>query len=131
MHPSRRPQRLAQQIQHEISLILSRDMKDRRVGFVTVTGVDLSPDYRHARVFVSAFGSEKDREGSLEALNRAAGWIRRELGQRIRTKFLPEIAFREDSSREYGSRIDELLEEIHHGEDAVGEDPDSDGGAGS
>jgi ribosome-binding factor A len=131
MHPSRRPQRLGQQIQHEISLILSRDMKDRRVGFVTVTGVDLSPDYRHARVFVSAFGSEKEREGSLEALNRAAGWIRRELGQRIRTKFLPEIVFREDSSREYGSRIDELLEEIHHGEDSWGEDPDSDGGAGS
>ena len=122
MRPSRRPQRLGQQIQHEISLILSRNMKDRRVGFVTVTGVDLSPDYRHARVFVSALGSEKEKEESLEALNRATGWIRRELGQRIRMKFLPEIAFREDSSREYGDRIDQLLEEIHQGEDSVAED---------
>jgi ribosome-binding factor A len=125
MHPSRRPQRLGQQIQHEISLILSRNMKDRRVGFVTVTGVDLSPDYRHARVFVSALGSDKEKEESLEALNRATGWIRRELGQRIRMKFLPEIVFREDSSGEYGDRIDQLLEEIHRGEDAAAEDSGS------
>jgi ribosome-binding factor A len=112
MQPSRRPQRLAQEIQHEISLILSRDMKDRRIGFVTVTGVDMSPDLRHAKVFVSAMGSEAEKRSSLETLNHATGWIRRELGRRIRMKFLPEIVFYADTSQEYGERIDRLLDKI-------------------
>lgn len=99
------------EIQHEISLILSRDLKDRRVGFVTVTGVDMSPDLRHAKVFVSTMGSEAEKKASLQILNHAAGWIRHELGQRIRMKFLPEIVFRMDSSQEYGERIDQLLDE--------------------
>jgi ribosome-binding factor A len=92
--------------------MISRDLKDPRVGFVTVTGVRLSPDLRHARVFVSAMGTEKQRKESLEALNHAAGWIRRELGQRVRMKFLPDIIFDVDTSQEYGERIDRLLDDI-------------------
>jgi ribosome-binding factor A len=103
---------MALQIQHEIGAILSRNMKDRRIGFVTVTGAQMSPDLRHARIFVSAMGSEKEKGDSLEALNHAAGWIRHELGQRIRIKFLPEIVFLPDTSQEYGERIDKLLDEI-------------------
>jgi len=113
MQPSRRPQRLALEIRHEISQILFRDLKDRRIGFVTVTGVELSPDLRHARVYVSTMGSAAEKKTSLDALNHAAGWIRRELGQRIRIKFLPEIVFRADTSQEYGERIDRLLDQIH------------------
>jgi len=113
MRPSRRPQRLALQIQHEVSLMLSRDMKDRRVGFVTVTGVQLSPDLRHARIFISMMGSETEKEESLNTLNHATGWIRHELGQRIRTKFLPEIVFLTDTSQDYGERIDRLIDQIH------------------
>ena len=101
------------QIQQEISLMISRDMKDRRVGFVTVTGVQLSPDLRHARIFISLMGSESEKEESLEALNHATGWIRHELGQRIRMKFLPEIVFLMDTSQEYGEHIDRLIDEIH------------------
>jgi ribosome-binding factor A len=101
------------QIQHEISLILFRDMKDRRIGFVTITGVELSSDLRHAKVFVSAMGSEAEKKASLDTLNHATGWIRHELGQRIRMKFLPEIVFRADSSQTYGEHIDRLLEDIH------------------
>jgi len=93
--------------------MISRNMKDRRVGFVTVTGVRLNPDLRHARIFISLMGSEKEKEESLEALNHAAGWIRHELGQRIRMKFLPEIAFQLDTSQEYGEHIDRLIDEIH------------------
>ena len=104
---------MALQIQHEISLMLFRNVKDRRVGLVTVTGVDLSPDLRHAKVFVSAMGTEKQKKESMEALHHAAGWIRHELGQRIRMKFLPEIVFQADTSQEYGERIDRLLDEIH------------------
>jgi ribosome-binding factor A len=112
MQQSRRPQRLALQIQHEVSLMIARDLKDRRVGFVTVTGVRMTPDLRNARVLISVMGTEKQKKESIEALNHAAGWIRRELGQRIRMKFLPELAFHPDTSQEYGERIDELLDQI-------------------
>jgi ribosome-binding factor A len=112
MQPSRRPQRVALQIQHEVSLLISRDLKDRRVGFVTVTGVQLSPDLRHAKVFVSLMGTENEKKESLAALNHAAGWIRHELGQRIRMRFTPDIVFFEDTSQEYGERIDRLIDEI-------------------
>ncbi len=118
MQPSRRPQRLALQIQHEVSLLLSRDMKDRRVGFVTVTGVRLSPDLRHARIYISEMGgSAAGRRDTLEILNRAAGWFRRELGQRIRVKFMPELVFHEDLSQDYGEKIDRLIDGIHAQED--------------
>ncbi|MDI9611707.1 MAG: 30S ribosome-binding factor RbfA [Acidobacteriota bacterium] len=113
MQPSRRPQRLGLQIQHEISLMLSRNMKDRRIGFVTVTGVTLTPDLKHARVFISTMGSKEEKTVSLKTLNHATGWIRRELGQRIRTRFVPELTFLIDNSQEYGERIDRLLDEIH------------------
>ena len=112
MRPTRRTQRLALQIQHEIGLMLTRNIKDRRIGFVTVMGVDLSPDLRHAKVFVSAMGTDRQKKESMEALNHASGWIRHELGQRIRMKFLPEIVFRTDTSLDYGERIDRLLDEI-------------------
>jgi ribosome-binding factor A len=111
MQPSRRPKRLALEIQHEISMMLFRDLKDPRIGFVTITGVDMTPDLRHAKVFVSIMGSEAEKKSSLEALQHAAGWIRHELGQRIRMKFLPEIVFRADVSQEYGEHIDHLLDE--------------------
>ena len=112
MQTTRRTQRLALQIKHEIGTMLFRGVKDRRIGLVTITGVDLSPDLRHAKVYFSTLGGDKERTESMEALNHAAGWIRRELGQRIRMKFLPEIAFRPDTSQEYGDRIDRLLDEI-------------------
>jgi len=93
--------------------MIARTMKDRRVGFVTVTGVQLSPDLRHARIFVSLMGSETEKEESLDTLNHATGWIRHELGQRIRTRFLPDIVFLTDTSQDYGERIDKLIDRIH------------------
>jgi ribosome-binding factor A len=111
MQPSRRPQRIALQIQHEVSIMISRDMKDRRVGFVTVTGVQMTADLRHAKVFVSLslMGAESEKKESLEALNHAAGWIRHELGQKIRMRFIPDIVFLADTSQDYGERIDRLI----------------------
>jgi ribosome-binding factor A len=104
---------LALQIQQEVSLMIARDLKDPRVGFVTVTGVQLNPDLKHARIFITMMGSDSEKTETLEVLNHAAGWVRRELGQRIRTKFLPEIVFQMDTSQEYGAHIDRLIEEIH------------------
>ena len=112
MQPSRRPQRIGLQIQHEVSIIISRNIKDRRIGFVTVTGVQMSADLKHGKVFVSLMGSESEKKESLEALNHASGWIRRELGRRIRMKFLPDIVFLVDTSQDYGERIDRLIGEI-------------------
>ncbi len=113
MQPSRRPQRVGHEIQHEISRILLHDMKDRRIGFITVTGVAMSPDLRHAKVYVSIMGNDSEKESCLDTLRHATGWIRHELGRRIRMKFLPEIVFYADTSQEYGERIDRLLDEIH------------------
>jgi ribosome-binding factor A len=93
--------------------MIFRNMKDKRVGFVTVTGVQLSPDLRHARIYVSLMGPDTEKEESLQTLNHATGWIRHELGQRIRTKFLPEIVFLTDTSQDYGERIDRLIDQIH------------------
>jgi ribosome-binding factor A len=112
MQPSRRPQRIALQIQHEVSLMISRNMKDRRVGFVTVTGVQMSPDLRHAKLFISMMGSEDEKNESLATLNHATGWIRHELGQRVRMKFVPDIVFLMDTSQDYGEHIDKLIDEI-------------------
>ena len=94
-------------------MMIFRDLKDRRIGFVTVTGVQMSPDLRHAKIFISLLGSEEKKKESLTALNHAAGWIRHELGQRIRTKFLPDLVFLTDTSQDYGEHIDKLIDEIH------------------
>lgn len=72
----------------------------------------MSSDLRHGKIYVSLMGSESERKASLTALNHAAGWIRHELGQRIRMKFLPDIIFLTDTSQEYGERIDKLIDEI-------------------
>ncbi len=114
MQPSRRPQRLGLQIQHEVSLMISRDMKDRRVGFVTVTGIRMSPDLSHAKIYISLMGPEHERDESLATLNHATGWMRRELGRRIRMKSVPDIVFVEDTSQDYGEHIDRLIDEIHN-----------------
>ena len=94
-------------------MMLTRGLKDRRVGFVTVTGVRMSSDLKYARVFISPMGSEEEKQESLEALRHASGWVRHELGQRIRTRFVPEIEFLIDTSQEYGDHIDSLLAEIN------------------
>ena len=118
MQPSRRPQRLALQIQQEVSLLISRNMKDRRIGFITVTGVRMSSDLRHAEIFISVMDSSgSEKEETVEILNRATGWVRRELARKIRVKFMPDLVFLTDLSQDYGERIDRLISEIHEQKD--------------
>ena len=97
--------------------MIFRDMKDRRIGFVTITGVQMSPDLKHAKIFVSMMGSEEEKKESQATLNHATGWIRHELGQRIRMKFLPDMVFLTDTSQDYGEHIDKLIDEIHEHQD--------------
>ncbi|OGW42326.1 MAG: ribosome-binding factor A [Nitrospirae bacterium GWD2_57_9] len=108
----KRADRVGDQMKQEIADILMRKLKDPRVGFVTVTGVDVAKDLRNATVYVSIYGSDADKEASLKGLRSAAAFIRSELGKRMRMRYLPELLFRFDATVERGAHIMELLREI-------------------
>ena len=107
-----RQKRLGELLKHEISDMILRGIKDPRIGFVSVTSVELTADLRQAKVFVSVLGSESERKSSLAGLRSATGFIRRELGQRLRLKYLPEIIVEYDTSIEQGSRILALIDSV-------------------
>lgn len=91
-------------------------LKDPRVGFVTVTGVKVTPDLRRAWVFYTTYGDEKAKSGTRAGLRSAGPHLRAALGSQVRLKFLPELEFEEDVMDEQGARIDRLFEEIHSGD---------------
>lgn len=95
-------------------------MKDPRLAFVTVTAVETSPDLRHANIYVSAMGTEKERREVLTGLAHAAGFLRHELGARLALRYVPELTFHLDESLERGTRIMQLLWEMERGEDDGG-----------
>jgi ribosome-binding factor A len=109
--PGRRPERLAEQIREEVSLIIAGEVEDPRVGFATVTEVKLSADLRHAKVYVSVIGSENVVKGSLVALRHASGFIRHQLGAVLRMRHTPELHFAHDDAELRAARIEELLSE--------------------
>jgi ribosome-binding factor A len=99
-------------LKNEISAIIAQRVRDPRVGFATVTQVKVSPDLRYARVFVSVFGSEKEKKETLGALINATSYIRKQIGSRIRLRYLPELTFAYDESVERGDRMTQLIEGI-------------------
>ncbi|XID95084.1 30S ribosome-binding factor RbfA [Paenibacillaceae bacterium WGS1546] len=105
--------RVGEQVKKEISSIIQTELKDPRIGFITVTGVDITNDLSLARVYLSILGSEEQKEETLKAIGRANGFLRSELGRRVKLRHTPAIEFRFDSSIEYGSRIEALLEKIN------------------
>jgi ribosome-binding factor A len=107
----RRPERLAEEIREEVARMVASELKDPRLGFVTVTRVDLAHDLGYARVHVGVLGDEREREKSLAALRSAAGFVRRELGRRLRIHHTPEIDFRYDKGLEATDRVARLLQE--------------------
>lgn len=104
--------RVAEQMKKEIADILKNEIKDPRLGFVSVTDVELSTDLRYAKVYISVLGDEQAKRESLEVLTRATGFVRREIGQRLSLRFVPEITFKFDPSIERGARIAELLHQV-------------------
>ena len=108
-----RRERLAEELRSEISTLLRREIRDPRVGFVTLTGASVSPDLTHARIFVSVLGTDAARQQSLRALNRAAGYLQRIVFRQLRLRRPLEIVFVQDEAASTGNRIDELLDEIH------------------
>ncbi|MGE5397892.1 MAG: 30S ribosome-binding factor RbfA [Chitinophagales bacterium] len=108
----RRLEKLSEEIKREISSILAGEMKDPRLGMISVTRVEVSNDLSHAVVYISALGEEDKREESMEALEKARGYVRTELSNRIRMRHAPEIHFRLDRSIEHGIKIAAILEEL-------------------
>jgi ribosome-binding factor A len=104
-----RTRRVADLISREIASIIQRSIKDPRVSLVTVTGAEVSPDLRSAKVFYSVLGDEEKRAETADALERAKGFMRRELGSRLELKATPELRFVYDDTLDRGMRIENLL----------------------
>jgi ribosome-binding factor A len=104
--------KVAEAIKREISQILQYEFKDPRLGFVTITDVEVTADLRCAKVFFSVLGKPEDYQRTKQALDSGLGFIRKLVAERINLKFAPEIFFREDRSAEYGIRIEEVLNQI-------------------
>ena len=112
MSQGSRPDRVADQIRSELGLLLTREVHDPGIGFVTVTRVQVSPDLQQARVFYTVLGDEKARNNSERALGRAVPFLRRQIGSRLRFKRVPELKFLYDESIAGQDRIEQILNEI-------------------
>lgn len=112
---SERTARLDELLREEISAIIGREIADPRIGFVTVTSVDVAPDLAHATVWVSVIGDARTRRTSVRALGRAMPFVRHRLGS-LRLKRIPELHVREDDTAERGTRVLRILDELEHGE---------------
>ena len=110
---SRRTQRVADVLRGELSDLLLRQVHDPRIKLVSVTDVDVSPDLRRALVKVSVLGTDEERTGTVEALQHARGFLRRELAHRLRLRVTPELVFELDRGAEHSQKIAELLESLH------------------
>lgn len=117
----KRATRVADQIRMEIADILMRKTKDPRIGVVTVTDVEVTDDLRLARVYVTVRGDEGTQKGAFIGLEKAAGFIRSELGRRVQLRYTPELAFHRDEAGERGDRVLSLLEQARAQERDTGE----------
>jgi ribosome-binding factor A len=110
---SPRRNRLAEELRNEIAVRIRREIRDPRVGFVTLTSASVSPDLTHARIYVTVLGDDKVKQASLQALNRASGYLQRAVFKRLRLRRSLEIVFVLDEAVATGGRIEELLDRIH------------------
>jgi ribosome-binding factor A len=109
----RRPERLGHEIRVILSELMVREVKDPRIGFVTITRVEVTPDLHHARVYVSILGTPEEQKASLEGLSSAAGFLRHEIAHHLDMRRTPELSFALDQGAEAVERIDSLLQQIH------------------
>jgi len=107
-----RQERVAEQMKKEISDIIRADVKDPRIGFATITHVEVAGDLQHAKVFVSVLGSQQEKQDTMDALVRAAGFIRGEASRRLRLRVAPELVFKLDESGEYSAHIETVLRRL-------------------
>ncbi len=115
---NRRPDRVAEAIREEVATFLTDGVKDPRVrGLVTITGVDITRDLRHAKIFVSILGDDAARRETLDGLAAMAGHLRGHIGRALRLRSAPELAFKYDQSVNYAARIETLLEQVRQERD--------------
>lgn len=111
---SKRVNRVAEQMKKELGEIILQKVKDPRIGFVTVTDVEVTGDLQNATIYISVLGNDSEKEASLKGLDKAKGFIRTEIGKRIRLRVTPEIEFAFDESIAYGNRIETLLTQVNN-----------------
>ena len=114
---TQRTNKVDQLLREEIGSIVSRDVADPRVGFVTITSVETTQDLRHAKVWVSVIGRPAERAAAIAALGRAMPFVRRELGTRLRLRRIPDLHVQEDDTAERGTRVLQLLNDLERGEE--------------
>ncbi len=108
-----RPERVANAIRKEISNMIHEDLKDPRIGFTTITKVEITPDLEIAKIYYTVFGSERERKATEVALKNATGYIRGLIGDRLKLRFTPHIIFKVDRSYEYWEKIDKIFDNIN------------------
>jgi len=109
----KRSQRIQELILEEISKVVQSELKDPRIGFTTITKVEVTDNLKHAKIFVSVMGTEQEKTDTLEGLNSAKGFIRSTLGKNLYLKFLPELEFRRDDNADHVEKISRILNELH------------------
>lgn len=125
----KRTDRVADQIQRELAQLIAQQVKDPRVGMVTITGVDVSREFDHAKIYITVMGGDQDAiKETLVGLRAAAGFLRRELGRAIRIRTIPQLHFMYDESIEYGHRLTSLIEEAVKSDKHLDESSDSETG---
>ena len=112
-----RADRVAELIKKEVSDIISRKLSDPRIGFTSITAVDIGPDLHNANIFVSIFGTDEQKTSTMKALEHATGFVRGELGHRLQLRDVPEIRFMRDDSIERGARVFEIINKLHKEEE--------------
>jgi ribosome-binding factor A len=125
MSQGSRPDRVADQIRGEVALMLAREVHDPGIGFVTITRVQVTPDLQHARIHYTTLGDDKARAATAKALGRAAVFLRRQIGSRLRLKRVPELEFLYDESVAGQDRIEQLLNNIRAGGSGGAVSPDT------
>lgn len=110
--PNRRHIQVAEEIQQIVSYLLQRELKDPRIGFATITQVEVTQDLKYARIYVSVMGSDEERKATMVALQSAKGFVRHEVATRMTTRTVPEIQFKLDRGLEYSDQINRLLNEL-------------------
>lgn len=113
MAQSKRVIRVGESIRMEIARLILNEVKDPRVGFVTVTGVEVSPDLRDAKVMVSVMGTDKEKQASIIALNNSKGFLQYKINQVLSMKFTPRLVFKLDNSLDHSIQINEIIDKIH------------------
>jgi len=108
-----RPERVAQVIQQLLGELFARGMRDPRIGLVTITGVKMSPDLREARVYWTVHGDASQRKHTAKGLDKARGFLRREIGLQLKLRMTPDLHFTYDEAIDRGERIEQLIRSVH------------------